>query len=99
MLQGQEKSHSIVDTNLPFSSFSCCPLPGEGKTEMLLGEMLLLLGGTREGLFLLIHSFTAGPNSTPFRAPRNYSKADSTDGRGKVERQSSHPGTSGSVKF
>lgn len=43
MLQGQEKSYSIGDTNLPFSSFSCCPLPGEGEAEVL-------LGGTQESL-------------------------------------------------
>lgn len=92
MLQGQEKSCSIVDTNLPFSSLSCCPLPGEGEIEML-------LGGTQKGLLLLILSFTAGPNPTLFRAPRNYSRVESTDGTGKVEQQSSHSGTSGSVKF
>lgn len=46
MLQGQEKSYSIVDTNPPFTGFSCCPFPGEGEAE-------ILLGGAQEGLFLL----------------------------------------------
>lgn len=40
MLQGQEKSHSIIDSNAPspFSSFSCHPLPGVGVDRMFLGE-------------------------------------------------------------
>lgn len=91
MLQGQEKSCSIVDTNLPFSSFSCCLLPGEGEAEML------LRGAPRRPHPL--YSVTAGPNPTPFRAPGNCSRAHGADGQGKVEEQSSHPGTARSVKF
>lgn len=38
MLQGQKKSHSIVDSIAPFSSFSCYPLPKTVGETMFLGE-------------------------------------------------------------
>ena len=43
MLQGQEKSYSVVDTNPPFSSFFTS-LPGEGGvgSSFLLGPQALL---------------------------------------------------------
>lgn len=39
MLQGQEKSHSIVDSNAPFCSFSCYSLPEVRGERMFLGEI------------------------------------------------------------
>lgn len=39
MLQGQEKSHSIVDSNAPFCSFSCYSLPEVRGERMFLGEV------------------------------------------------------------
>lgn len=44
MLQGQEKSHSIIDSHAPspFSSFSCNPLPEVGVDRMFLGPPKVL---------------------------------------------------------
>lgn len=60
MLQGQEKSYSIVDNNLPYSSFLCHPLPGEGRQKYF---------WRNPRRSLLPYSVPAGPSPTPSEHP------------------------------
>lgn len=85
MLQGQEKSHSIIDSNAPspFSSFSCYPLPEVGVDRMFLGETTKI----SPSLFISTLPQRAG---SPFQSTQEAQRVWRTGGNGKAEPQSLH---------